>query len=68
MEIDGKPVTNLDKYRVVSPVFPIGPLPEDNLLGLDEGATGYSVSDGYFAVSTRSRPASTPYTSAGSSI
>jgi hypothetical protein len=50
LEIDGKPVTNLDKYRVVSPVFPLGPLPEDNLLGAPEGTTGISVSDGYFVM------------------
>ena len=32
--IDGVPVNNLDAYRVESPLFEFGPLPEDNLLGV----------------------------------
>lgn len=50
LEIDGKPVTNLDKYRVQSPLFSIGPLPEGNVLGAPAGTTGISVSDGYFVM------------------
>ena len=50
LEIDGKSVTNLDKYRVQSPLFTIGPLPEGNLLGVPAGTTGISVSDGYFVM------------------
>lgn len=50
LEIDGKQVTSLAKYRVQSPLFTIGPLPDGNLLGLPEGTTGHSVSDGYFVM------------------
>jgi hypothetical protein len=50
LEIDGKPVTNLQDYRVQSPLFPIGPLPESNLLGASTGATSPSVSDGVFVM------------------
>ena len=50
LEIDGKPVTNLARYRVQSPLFTIGPLPDGNLLGLPEGTTGHSVGDGYFVM------------------
>ena len=50
LEIDGKPVTNLDKYRVQSPLFTLGPLHEGNLLGAPAGTTGISVSDGYFVM------------------
>jgi hypothetical protein len=54
-EIDGVPVNNLDDdaYRVESPLFEFGPLPEDNLLeffGLDDtvGATSPSVDAGVY--------------------
>jgi hypothetical protein len=52
-EIDGKAVNNLDAYRVESPLFEFGPLPEDNLLaffGVDApaGATSPSVDAGYY--------------------
>ncbi len=50
LTIDGKPVTNLDAYRVESPLFPIGPLPDGNVLGVPAGTTGIAVSDGYFAM------------------
>jgi hypothetical protein len=49
-EIDGVPVTDLESYRVQSPLFTIGPLTEDNLLGLPEGTTGESVSDGVWVM------------------
>lgn len=48
--IDGRPVKNLDAYRVESPLFTFGPLPENNLLGLPEGTTSPAVSDGYFVM------------------
>ena len=53
--IDGKPVTNLHRQRVASPLFQFGPLPQDNILQLfgyaaPAGATSPSVSDGYFAM------------------
>ena len=52
-EIDGKSVNNLDAYRVESPLFEFGPLPEDNLLaffGVDApaGATSPSVDAGVY--------------------
>ncbi len=52
-EIDGKPVNNLGAYRVESPLFEFGPLPEDNLLaffGVDApaGTTSPSVDAGVY--------------------
>ncbi len=51
--IDGVPVSNLDRYRVESPLFVYGPLPEDNLLGFfgvdaPAGATSFSVDAGVY--------------------
>ncbi len=51
--IDGVPVNNLDGYRVESPLFVFGPLPENNLLqflGVDApaGATSPSVDAGVY--------------------
>lgn len=52
-EIDGRPVKNIQAYRVQSPLFEWGPLPEDNILaffGLDapEGTTSLAVDAGYY--------------------
>jgi hypothetical protein len=49
--IDGVPVQDLDSYRVTSPLFEWGPLPEDNLFaffGFDApaGTTSLAVDDG----------------------
>jgi hypothetical protein len=54
-EIDGKAVKNLADFRVQSPPYTFGPLPDHNILeyfGLDapEGSTSLSVSDGYFVM------------------
>ena len=51
--IDGRVVNNLGNYRVDSPLFEFGPLPEDNLLaffGVDapEGATSDAVDAGVY--------------------
>jgi hypothetical protein len=51
--IDGTPVSNLDAYRVESPLFEFGPLPEDNLFaffGLDAppGTTSPAVDAGVY--------------------
>jgi hypothetical protein len=51
--IDGVPVRKLNHYRVESPLFEFGPLPEDNLLeffGIDApaGATSEAVDAGYY--------------------
>jgi hypothetical protein len=56
-EIDGQSVQNLAQFRVQSPLFTFGPLPENNLLesfGINApaGATSPSVSDGYFLLLT----------------
>jgi hypothetical protein len=55
-EIDGRPVNNLDTFRVESPLFRFGPLPANNVLpiccGVDPpppaGTTSLSVADGVF--------------------
>jgi len=49
--IDGVPVEDLDSYRVQSPLYTFGPLPDNNILqlfGLDApaGSTSPSVADG----------------------
>jgi hypothetical protein len=48
--IDGVPVQNLERYRVQSPLFTFGPLPENNVLFITvpPGTKGRSVSDGYW--------------------
>jgi hypothetical protein len=51
--IDGKPVNNIQAYRVESPLFEWGPLPDDNIFqffGLDapEGTTSLAVDAGYY--------------------
>jgi hypothetical protein len=51
--IDGRAVKNLGNYRVESPLFEFGPLPEDNLLaffGVDApaGATSDAVDAGFY--------------------
>jgi hypothetical protein len=46
--IDGKPVNNLDAYRVESPEFVFGPLPQNNILGAPAGATSPSVDAGVY--------------------
>jgi len=53
--IDGKPVRDLLDYRVESPLFVYGPLPENNILqafGLDApaGSTSLAVSDGVYVM------------------
>ena len=54
--IDGKSVTNLTDYRVQSPLFVFGPLPDNNVVEVifgavaPEGSTSLSISDGYFVM------------------
>ena len=50
LEVDGIAATNLEDFRVQSPLFEIGPLPENNALGVEAGITSPSVSDGYFVM------------------
>ena len=47
-EIDGRPVKDPSTYRVDSPLFRYGPLPEDSFLGLPPGTQSDSVGAGYF--------------------
>ena len=47
-EIDSVPVSNLDAYRIESPLFEFGPLPENNLLAAPAGATSPSVDAGVY--------------------
>jgi hypothetical protein len=47
-EIDGRRVKTLNAYRVESPLFEFGPLPENNLLGAPEGETSDSVDAGVY--------------------
>jgi hypothetical protein len=47
-EIDGRPLNNLDAFRVESPLFGWGPLPADNALGAPEGTESDAVAAGYF--------------------
>lgn len=54
-KIDGVAVQNLAAFRVQSPLFTWGPLPENNVLqgpplNLPAGTTSPSVSDGYFVM------------------
>jgi hypothetical protein len=61
MSIDGAPVANIDDYRVQSPLFTYGPLPDDNVLqffGLDApaGATSLAVGDGVYVMVRPLRP------------
>lgn len=48
--VDGTPLQNIDQFRVQSPLFTFGPLPENDLLGLPAGSTSPAVSDGYFVM------------------
>lgn len=47
LEVDGKPVTNLEQYRVTSPLFEFT-VPADNVLGVAGPASGIAVSNGYY--------------------
>jgi hypothetical protein len=47
-EIDGVKVTNLDSFRVESPLFEFGPLPTDNIFGAPPGTTSLSVDAGVY--------------------
>ena len=54
-EVDGRPVKNLADFRVQSPLFTFGPLPDNNILEAfgvtaPEGTKSKSVSDGVFVM------------------
>jgi hypothetical protein len=48
VEIDGRPVANLGRYRTQSRLFDVGPLPANNILGVDEGSIIQTVDDGIY--------------------
>lgn len=48
VEIDGQSVADLERYRTDSPLFDVGPLPENNLLGVDAGTVIPTVDDGIY--------------------
>ena len=48
VSIDGTELENLHRYRVESPFFTLGPLPDNNIAGVAEGTVAYSVADGFF--------------------
>jgi len=46
--IDGETIQMLDPYRVESPFFTFGPLPENNILEVESGNEYDSVGDGFY--------------------
>jgi hypothetical protein len=51
LKIDGKPIKHINRhYRTDSALFEIGPLPANNIFGVNEGTTLEGVSDGYFVM------------------
>lgn len=48
--VDGVEITNLESYRVQSGVFPIGPVPDDNIFGVPGGTSGISLADGHYVM------------------
>jgi hypothetical protein len=49
-EIDGKPIKNLERFRIRSPLFTIGPVPEPNILNAPKGTITQSVDAGVLLV------------------
>ena len=50
VEIDGQPVAHLERFRTVSRLFDIGPLPANNILGVDAGRVIPTVDDGIYVL------------------
>lgn len=48
VEIDGRPVAHLERYRTESRLFEIGPLPANNIVGVDAGRVVPTVDDGIY--------------------
>lgn len=48
VEIDGRPVQHLERYRTESRLFDIGPLPANNILGVAAGSVIPTVDDGIY--------------------
>ena len=47
-EIDGKSVKHLERYRIRSPMFTVGPLPDPNILGAPKDTITQSVDAGVY--------------------
>ncbi|MFN0125453.1 MAG: hypothetical protein ACKV19_02070 [Verrucomicrobiales bacterium] len=56
VEIDGHSVAHLERYRSDSPLFDVGPLPENNILGVDAGTVIPTVDDGIYLLIARLSP------------
>lgn len=48
VQIDGRAVKDVSAWRTESPLFELGPLPENNLLLAEAGATSDAVDAGYY--------------------
>jgi len=47
-EIDGRPIKRIEQYRIRSPLFTVGPVPNPNILGAPPGTTTQSVDAGVY--------------------
>lgn len=48
--VDGEEIEHFGLYRAESPLFTIGPLPENNILGVSSRDTAPSVGDGFYVM------------------
>jgi len=55
-EIDGRRIKNIEQYRVRSPVFQVGPLPDPNIMGAPKGTVTQSVDAGVYLLVSPMKP------------
>jgi hypothetical protein len=55
-EIDGKPIKNLERFRIRSPMFTVGPVPEPNILSAPKGTITQSVDAGVYLLVLPMKP------------
>ncbi len=55
-EIDGRPIKRIEQFRVRSPLFVVGPLPDPNILGAPEGTRTLSVDAGVYLLVLPMKP------------
>jgi hypothetical protein len=55
-EIDGRAIKRIEQYRVRSPLFSVGPLPDPNILGAPAGTTTQSVDAGVYLLVSPLKP------------
>jgi hypothetical protein len=55
-EIDGRKVKNIEQYRVRSPMFTVGPLPDPNILGAPKNTITQSVDAGVYLLVSPLKP------------